>query len=63
MSEALGGRTVAIKESSHKGCITLFYRQFKIARIDMDKRVFRFKKIYLAEGDPRFEPSGEDKKL
>lgn len=63
LSEALGGRTVAIKESSHKGCITLFYRQFKIARIDMDKRVFRFKKIYLAEGDPRFEPSGEDKKL
>ena len=56
LSEALGGKTVAVRESSLPGCITLYYRQFKIARIDIDKRVFQFKKIYLAEGDPRFEP-------
>lgn len=56
LSQALGGKTVAVRESSHLGCITLFYRQFKIARIDIDKRVFQFKKIYLAKGDPRFEP-------
>ena len=55
LSEAFGGKTVAVRESSRPGCITLYYRQFKIARIDMDKRVFQYKKIYLAEGDPRFE--------
>lgn len=55
LSEALGGRTVAVRPSSVKGCITLHYRQFKIASIDVDKRVFRFKKIYLADSDPRFE--------
>jgi transposase InsO family protein len=56
LSEALGGKTVAVRESSIPGCITLYYRQFKIACIDIDHRVFRFKKIYLAEGDPRHEP-------
>lgn len=62
LSEALGGREVAVKESSVEGCITLYYRQFKIARIDIDKRVFRFKKIYLADADPRLE-APEHKKL
>ena len=59
LSEALGGKTVAVRESAHEGCITLHYRQFKIARIDLDKRVFQFKKIYLAEGDPRSRPPAE----
>jgi len=56
LSEAFGGKTVGVRESSRQGCITLHYRQFKIARIDVDKRVFQFKKIYLTEGDPRHEP-------
>lgn len=56
LSEAFGGKTVAVRESSLKGCITLHYRQFKIARIDVDKRVFQLKKIYLADGDPRLKP-------
>ena len=55
LSEAFGGKTVGVRESSQQGCITLYYRQFKIAGIDVDKRVFRFKKIYLSEGDPRFK--------
>ncbi len=59
LSEAMGGKTVGIRESSHSRCITLHYRQFKIAKIDLDKRVFTYKKIYLAEGDPRFEPLEE----
>lgn len=58
LSEAFGGKTIAIRESSHPGCVTLCYRQFVIARLNIDKRVFEFKKIYLAENDPRFE-SGE----
>ena len=56
LSEAFGGRIVVVRESSVQGCITLLYRQFKIARIDIDKRVFQFRKIYLIEGDPRCEP-------
>ena len=59
LSEAFGGKTVAVRESSHEGCITLHYRQFKIARINLDKRVFQFKKIYLVEGDPRSRPPAE----
>lgn len=55
LSEALGGRVVAVRESSVEGCITLHYRQFKIASIDVDRRVFRFKKIYLTDADPRFD--------
>lgn len=57
LSESFGEKTIAIKESSIPGCITLCYRQFKIGRIDIDKRVFTFKKIYLAENDPRFAPN------
>lgn len=61
LSEALGGRVVAVRESSVKGCITLHYRQFKIASIDVDRRVFRFKKIYLTDADPRFDPQQPQK--
>ncbi len=56
LSEAFGGKTIAIRESHRPDCITLCYRQFVIARLNLNKRVFEFKKIYLGEGDPRFEP-------
>ena len=59
LSEAFGNRTVAIRESMKEGRITLYYRQFRIAEIDIDKRVFTSKKIYLIENDPRFEPTAE----
>ena len=53
LSEAFGGRTIAVRESSIEGCISLFYRQFRIGRIDVNKRVFTLKRAYLIEGDPR----------
>lgn len=54
LSEAFGEKTIALKESSHPNCFDIYYRQFKIARINVEKRVFEFKRIYLAENDPRF---------
>lgn len=55
LSEAFGGKTIAVKESN-KGqhLINLYFRQFRIGQIDIDKRVFTFKKAYLIENDPRF---------
>ena len=57
LSEALVGKTVAIRESSQPGCITVHYRQFKIARFDLEQHVLVFRRIYLAEGDPRLAPT------
>ena len=54
LSESFGNRTVAIRESTHPDCFNIYYRQFKIARINVEKRVFEFKRIYLSENDPRF---------
>lgn len=53
LSEAFGGKRIAVRESSKPDCITLVYRNFKIGRINVDKRVYEFKKIYLIDGDPR----------
>jgi transposase InsO family protein len=55
LSEVFGGKRIAIKESHISNQITLHYRQFVIGRIDTEKRVFIFKKAYLAENDPRGE--------
>lgn len=57
LSEAFGNRTIAIRESHIPGCISLFYRQFRIGRINVDNRVFTLKKAYLIEGDPRLAPT------
>lgn len=55
LSEAFGGKTIAVKESD-KGqhLINLYFRQFRIGQIDVEKRVFTFKRAYLIENDPRF---------
>lgn len=54
LSESFGGKTIAIRESVKKpSCINLYYRQFIIGQIDVDKRVFTFKKAYLIDNDPR----------
>lgn len=52
LSEAFGERLIGVvyKESAQ---IELVYRQFRIGRIDVDKRVFTSKKAYLIHGDPR----------
>lgn len=53
LSEAFAGKEIAIKKSEKENCINLFFRQFKIARINIDLRAYEVKKIYLINGDPR----------
>ena len=55
LSEAFGEKEIAIGPSRDPACINLYYRQFHIGRIDMEKRVFTFKRAYLIENDPRRE--------
>ncbi len=57
LSEAFAGRDIAVYPSHIPNCITLLFRQFKIGRIDLEKRVFTFKRAYLIEGDPRMSHS------
>ena len=54
LSEAFGDKWIAFRESS-KGAhlINLYFRQFRIGQIDVEKRVFTFKRAYLIDGDPR----------
>ena len=62
LSEAFGGKTIAVKGSS-KGqhLINLYFRQFKIGQIDVEKRVFTFKRAYLIENDPRLDEAKHKK--
>lgn len=55
LSEAFGGKRIAIRESS-KGAhlINLYFRQFCIGQIDVEKNVYTFKRAYLIDGDPRY---------
>lgn len=55
LSEAFGERTVAVRRSEHHNeMINIYYRNFIVGQIDVDKRVFSFKKAYLIDNDPRF---------
>lgn len=56
LSESLGGLEIGVKPSSTDGFVNLFYRNFKVARIDLLERSVVSRKIYLAENDPRLEP-------
>lgn len=53
LSEAFGGRTIALKPSSKDGFLNLYYRQFRIGRIDLRERTVVSRRCYLIEGDPR----------
>lgn len=53
LSEAFGGKEIAIRKSHTEDCVNLYFRQFKIGQINIDKRVYTFKKAYLIDGDPR----------
>lgn len=53
LSEGFRGKIIAVKESKVPGCINLFFRQFHIGRIELEKRAFTFRRAYLIEGDPR----------
>ena len=53
LSEGFADKTIAVRESSLPGQISLFFRQFRIGRIDVEKRVYTLKRAYLIDGDPR----------
>lgn len=55
LSEAFGGKEIAVRKSHLQGCVSLFFRQFRIGRIDLEQRVFTLKKAFLIEDDPRFK--------
>lgn len=63
LSEAFGNKQIAVRESRKEGCISLYYRQFKIGRINIEKRAYEFRRIYLAEGDPRLTDKEETSRL
>lgn len=53
LSEAFAGKTIAVRDSNLPGQITVVFRKFKIARIDIDKRAYTLKRSYLLHNDPR----------
>ena len=46
LSEAFGEKTVAVRESSLENCINVYFRGFRIARINVKERAFLSRKIY-----------------
>lgn len=56
LSESLGGLEIGIKQSSLPKCVNLYYRNFKIGRLNLNERAVVSRRIYLSEGDPRTEP-------
>lgn len=53
LSEAFRGKEIAIRPSKIDGCISLFFRQFRIARFHLERRVYTLRRAYLIQGDPR----------
>lgn len=53
LSFAFGGKTIAIKPSSIDGFANVFYRQFRIGRINLIEQTFVSKRCYLIKEDPR----------
>jgi transposase InsO family protein len=54
-SEGFGNKMIASKPSSLDGIINLYYRQFKIGKIDLKERAVVSRRCYLKEHDPRME--------
>ena len=49
LSESLGEKMVAIRESLLKDCVNVYFRNFRIARINLKERAFVSKKIYRTD--------------
>ena len=47
LSEAFAGKNIAVRESSSENCINVYFRGFRIARINVKERAFVSRKIYL----------------
>lgn len=53
ISEGFGDKSIAIKPSSIDGFVNLYYRQFKIGRINLKEHALVSRRCYLIDGDPR----------
>lgn len=53
LSEAFGEKTVAVCESPLENCLNVYFREFRIARVNIKERVFISRKIY--RNDPSVE--------
>ena len=53
ISEAFGDKTIAVKPSSIDGFLNLYYRQFRIGRIDLKEHALVSRRCYLIRDDPR----------
>jgi len=54
LSESLGGKTIAIRPSSTDGVVNLFFRQFRIGKIDLHHKAVISRTIFLEINDPRY---------
>lgn len=52
-SEAFKEKTIALKASSKDGIVNIYFRKFRVGRIDLKERAIVSRKSYLIEGDPR----------
>lgn len=52
-SEAFAGKTVAVRKSQDGRRLYLYFRQFMVGGIHLDRRVFLFRRAYLRDQDPR----------
>lgn len=54
IGEAFGSRSLGFRESrSHEGCVHLFFREFRIGRLNLKDRRLETLRAYRIEGDPR----------
>lgn len=52
-SEAFAGKEIAVYEDSVKNQLTIFFREFQIAKLDLERRTYIYRRIYRIENDPR----------
>jgi transposase InsO family protein len=55
LSEAFRDKTVALRESSTEGFINVYFRRFRIARINVKERAFVSRKIYRVDSPAETE--------
>ena len=54
-SEAFEGKRVAFRESRKPGCVTFYFREFKLGRYNCEEERYEKRGIWLEGGDPRDE--------
>lgn len=57
LSEALAGKTVGVRESAMPGCISVYYRNFRIARVNEREKAVISRKMRRGEVTPAVDSS------